>query len=156
MSRARTRPSQPRPACRPEGDLTAWPEQRYACRCGEELRMARTSLAINDWAYETLSGQRYRDDRPPLLRDDPARWWKELRRRMAAGDMRAAQIYSTVTAAEDLGFSPWRHYHHPVTTLTATPDRQPPYCCGSPMWASPDGWACRVTRRLFPYATAAR
>ncbi|MEU9505337.1 hypothetical protein AB0D32_03510 [Micromonospora sp. NPDC048170] len=91
MSRARTR-SLPRPACRPEGDLTAWREQRYACRCGEELRKVRMGLALNDWAHETLSGQRYRDDRPPLLRDDPARWWDELRRRMAGGDMRGPDL----------------------------------------------------------------
>jgi len=154
MSRSRSRWSTPPPTCHPEGDLTAWPEQRYACACGEELRMVRTSPQINDWTEETLSGQRYRDDRPPLLRDDPARWWAELRRRMAAGDMRAAQLYSTVTAAEDLGFSPWLHYHHPVTTLSAPPERRPPFCCGSPMWASPDGWACRVTHRLFPYTSA--
>ncbi|WFE59565.1 hypothetical protein [Micromonospora sp. WMMD712] len=154
MSEARSR-SSPQPACHPDGDLTAWPEQRYACDCGEELRAARMGPRINDWIYETLSGQRYRDDRPQLLRDDPARWWRELRRRMADGDMRATQLYSTVTAAENLGLTPWWHYHHPVTTLTASPARRPPFCCGSPMWVSPDGWACRVTGRLFPYLPAA-
>ncbi|MBX7269571.1 hypothetical protein KIF24_28555 [Micromonospora sp. Llam7] len=154
MSRGRSRWSTPQPTCNPEGDLTAWPEQRYACDCGEELRLVRMSQGINDWAHETLSGQRHRDDRPSLLREDPARWWDELRRRMAAGDMRAAQIYSSVSAAEDLGWNLWRHYHHPATTLTDRPDRQPPYCCESPMWASPDGWACRVTHRLFRYTSA--
>lgn len=155
MPRSRSRPSPPA-ACRPDGDLTALPPQRYACRCGEELRPVRTSPGINDWAYETLSGQRRRDDRPPLLREDPARWWGELRRLTAAGDMRAARIYTTVTAVEDLGFNLWWHYHHPGRPLTALPQRRPPFCCGSPMWASPDGWACRVTHRLFPYTPEAR
>jgi hypothetical protein len=117
--------------------------------------VARVSPGINDWAYETLSGQRCRDDRPQLLREDPARWWAQLRSRMAAGDMRAAQLYSTLTAAEDLGFSPGRHYHYPVRTLTGPPDGPPPFCCGSPMWASPDGWACRVSHRVFPYTPTA-
>lgn len=154
MSRGRYR-SSPQPACCPDGDLTDWPEQRYACHCGEELRMVRSGPGINDWTHETLSGQRYRDDRPPMLREDPARWWGDLRRRVAAGDKQAAQEYSTLTAAGDLGASPGQHYHRPETQLTAPPDRRPPFCCGSPMWASPDGWACRVTHRLFPYAPAA-
>jgi hypothetical protein len=116
------------------------------------MRCARASATVNDWAYETLDGQRCRDDRPPAMRADPAAWWADLRRRMAAGDMRAAQLYSTLTAREALGFSTWIHVHYPRTRITASTDRACPYCCGSPMWASPDGWACRITRRLFAYA----
>ncbi|ROO52739.1 hypothetical protein EDC02_7680 [Micromonospora sp. Llam0] len=151
MSRGHVRPAQQQPECRPRGDLTPLPEQRYVCRCGEELRLVRASAEINDWAHETLSGQRYRDDRSALLREDPARWWAQLRQRMAAGDMRAAQLYSTLTAAEDLGWGPGWHYHRPEKTLTGPPEQPPPVCCGRPMWASPDGWACRVTLRVFPY-----
>ncbi|MDG4795418.1 hypothetical protein [Micromonospora sp. WMMD1082] len=151
MSKRRVRPAQQQPECQPRGDLRPLPEQRYVCRCGEELRLVRAGPRINDWAHVTLSGQRYRDDRPALLREDPARWWAQLRQRMAAGDMRAAQLYSTLTAAEILGGSPGRHYHHPEKTLTPPLEQPPPFCCEQPMWASPDGWACRVTRRVFPY-----
>lgn len=140
----------PPPPCEPTGDMSPLPEQRYECKCGEDLRLVRMSPGVNDWSHETLTGERVRDDRPQLMRDDPEAFWNGLRERMAAGDMWAAQIYSSLTARLALGGNPGYHYHYPDRTLTE-PVGEPPYCCKMPMWASPDGWACRVSGQLFPY-----
>jgi hypothetical protein len=113
------------------------------------VTLVRTAPTVNDWAEVSLDGIRYVDRAPALLRTDPARWWAEL----AARDI---GTYSTLKAAVDLGHYSWFHHHRAVRWQEGPEiDRTPPHCHGSPMWASPDGWQCRVMRRLFAYTEAA-
>jgi len=153
MRRATTRPTL---TCTPIGDMLAWPEEHYRCvgdDCDAIIRHVRAALNVNDWADETLSGERVRDDRPKLLRDDPKRWWDELAAAMLAGDDRAGNAYSVLSGLGDYsGMRTMSHYHRAGERIAPRPDREPPFCCSSPMWASPDGWACRKSGRVFPYA----
>ncbi|MEU4568636.1 hypothetical protein [Micromonospora sp. NPDC023956] len=99
-----------------------------------------------EWAMVDPDGNAYRDDTPAELKADPKGWWD----RLAAADPGA---YSNLLARVQLGHWSWYHAHRAEPT---EPYAGPvPFCCDSPMWASPRGWACRVTGDLFPYEAAA-
>lgn len=148
MSRARagraTRPVLPAP-CVPVGELAPPSEQAHTCRCGERV-YPRREASRNEWEYATAAGERVRDDRPAALVADPAAWWA----RLAQVDI---NTYSGLKARVDLGYWSWFHPHDANSSTPLAPEdaARVPWCCGSPMWASPDGWACRVNRQLFPY-----
>lgn len=140
-----------RKACAPIGSLIQPPDSDHYCRCGERLVASRCPDR-NDWRHLTADGEAVRDDRPPALSADPDKWWDDL----ARNDIHA---YSSLRAATDLGQLAWFHHHLPDSAATGrlAPDRQPvevPFCCNQPMWASPDGWACRVSGDLFRYTAA--
>lgn len=131
--------------CNPTGPLTSPVIPLGLCRCGAVLTHVRTAPTVNDWADATLDGERHQDRAPALLREDPARFWAELAERDIA-------TYSTLSAAVKLGHWSWFHIHRQERQLPTTEPRvDPPFCHGQPMWASPDGWQCRVMRRLFAY-----
>lgn len=113
----------------------------------------RAGANLNDWIEVDSKGRhRVIDGAPEGYYEDPAKWWNDLREAMAAGVPGAAEFYSTFKARLDLGgLEPWVHIHLIGERVGPRPDRDPPFCCGSPMWASPDGWACRVNGRVFPY-----
>lgn len=130
--------------CVPSGDLAPWPERFGLCSCGVIVHLVRAAPTVNDWAEESLDGERAVDHAPALLREDPAAWWELL----AARDIAR---YSTLRAAVTLGHWSWWHVHRAQTWAAWCAERVPPYCCRAPMWASPDGWQCRSSGLLFRY-----
>lgn len=98
------------------------------------------------------------DTRPFDYKSDPQGFWDGLAKRMADGDMRAAQIYSTLKAAEGLNALLWWHVHRaghpteiPVVFHSFDLRQMPPYCCNYPMWSRPSGWHCRINKTSFDY-----
>lgn len=130
--------------CSPVGPLGAPIFGEWECRCGERLRLARMSPGVNDWRHVDRQGMSHRDETPDGLKTDPVGWWQ----RLADTDLNA---YSVLKASMGLGGTPFIHYHAPARPVGVHERKPPPYCCGSPMWASPDGWQCRVNGTLFPY-----
>lgn len=154
MARTRTRltPAPPAP-CAPVGDLTPWPTESYRCAddaCTSILRHVRAGRHLNDWIAVDENGEHERYDGPALLRSDPKAWWDTLTAAMLAGDDRAGNLYALMATGGDFTGRRWEHIHRCGDRVEARPDREPPYCCTSPMWASPDGWACRVSGQVFP------
>ena len=95
-----------------------------------------------------VTGLAHVDQAPQALRDDPAKWWADL----AEHDIRS---YSVLKAAVDLGYWSWYHIHRTEAGTAPAHTGTTPFCCGSPMWAAPDGWVCRVagyTTIRRPYA----
>lgn len=122
------------------------PKQIHHCRCGKRV-YSRRAEGQNDWVYATASGETIRDDRPIGLVTDPAGWWEKL----ASEDI---NTYSSLSAATALGYWSWLHIHDSNSSVPLS-DRAAaklPWCCNSPMWSSPDGWVCRITKRIFPYS----
>jgi hypothetical protein len=151
---ARTRNHPARPAvCAPDGDMTPWPTEAYHCAddaCTAILRPRKAGPALNDWIYVDENGNHSRYDGPPLLRTDPKRWWDGLAAAMHAGDDRAGNLYSLMTMGGDFSGRRWEHIHRAGERMSARPDRDPPFCCTQPMWASPAGWVCRRSGHVFP------
>lgn len=143
-----TRPRAPKPPalapCAPSGPMAAplWAMRPAQCRCGVAVYPVRMAPGVNDWAWATASGERVRDDRPAALCADPKQWWADL----AENNIGA---YSGLSAAIALGHWAWFHNHGPDKPM---PHDGPavrfdvPWCHDSPMWASPDGWVCRVAK----------
>jgi hypothetical protein len=152
VARTRTAPA-PRPVCAPDGDMTPWPTERYRCTdnaCTAILRHARAGRTLNDWTDVDENGEHTRYDGPPLLRIDPKAWWDKLTADMLAGDDRAGNLYALMTMGGDFTGRRWVHIHRCGERIDPRPDRDGPTCCKQPMWASPDGWACRVSGQVFP------
>lgn len=129
--------------CVPTGPLTSFHDLPSVCRCGALLRTVRMAPTVNDWHEVDDQGRVHIDEAPEGLREDPKRWWAELFER-------SPQAYSTLKAAVAFGHHSWFHIHR-ADRHALGPTPLPPFCHGSPMWASPDGWQCRVMRRLFAY-----
>lgn len=132
-----------------------WPEERYRCgdrTCSATVHHVRAGSHLNDWIAVDEHGSHTRDDRPALLREDPKAWWDGLASAMLAGDDRAGNTYSIMSSLGDWYGRRWVHIHRAGERVDPRPDREPPWCCSSPMWASPDGWACRKSGQVFAYA----
>lgn len=132
--------------------MAPWPDETYRCTCGEVVVYRRTADNANEWSAETLDGRRYRREYSVAgLRNvpqdrTPDEWLIELRAACAT-DPRAAGVYSQLLASLQLGqYSMW-HNHRAAERIDPRPDRDPPFCCASPMRWSPDGWRCRVNSR---------
>lgn len=152
--RRRPTPLPPPPdPCRPTGDMTPWPVEYYRCAdttCPSVIHHTRAGTHLNDWIDVDDNGSHIRDDRPALLRDDPKAWWDKLAADMLAGDDRAGNLYAIMSMGGDISGRRWIHIHRAGDRINPRPDRDGPTCCQQPMWASPDGWACRVSRQVFP------
>lgn len=146
--------------------LAGAPSCRYWCVCGVELWPVRMGPTVNDWAYQDAQGQRRAWRGPASHPDDPYGYLEHVRslfydertRKCLTGPRAdwAACEYSSLSAMLSLGGSLW-HHHRVDTNRTERLSDDPwkcPECCGSPMWASPDGWACRVQGTLFAYLEA--
>jgi hypothetical protein len=133
--------------CHPDAPLIEPGHRDSECMvCGEILTIRRNTL-INDWEYVGADGFTTAYTGPPEYREDPAGFWE----RLAATNMGA---YSALTAREKLGMLGWWHTHTPGRAVGDPVVAVVPETCGQPMWASPDGWVCRVHKELFPYETA--
>jgi hypothetical protein len=112
-------------------------------RCGRPLVGGGVCGAKLTWEYVDEFGSTVYDQTPPGLLADPKKWWADLAERDIA-------TYSAHRAAVDLMCFSWWHVHQPAPV---DHDYGPvPSTCGQPMWAGPDGWACRVHGEVFPYA----
>jgi hypothetical protein len=143
-------------ACRPRGSLAAPVFTPTVCRCGELVEPVH--VGGPEWSYADAAGRTWLDLSPAGWRDNPAAWWD----RLAQNDIGA---YSLLRARQSLGMLGWSHHHSAGSTApyavtgprwsTLDPSRaDPPFCHGSPMWASPAGWVCRgagYRSTPFPY-----
>ncbi|MGI5245436.1 hypothetical protein [Dactylosporangium sp. CA-139066] len=72
-------------------------------------------------------------------------WLNELR-----DQPNMVNVYSQLKCSLELGQYATCHEHLPEGgPLEGRPDRDPPFCCGSPMRWAPDGWVCRVAGTVF-------
>jgi hypothetical protein len=148
----RRRPAAPpRPACAPTGDRTRPDLGTRACRfCPTVLHhiavAAERRGRLDDWTYVDEQGRHYVDSTPAELRADPKGWWDNLAKTNIGA-------YSSLKVRFDLGGSPFVHVHIPGERVGEHVHVDPPFCCGSPMYAGPDGWFCRVARTRIDYTT---
>lgn len=144
--------------CVPVGTLEPWTFGPRLCRCGEKVWPVRCSPGINDWSYADATGAvlQTRNAVAGLANVPQDRsldaWLVELRAQVK-DDPKAAGVYSQLTASLALGQYSTYHLHSATGEFVGEdrPTRACPECHGSPMWASPDGWQCRVTKRMFDY-----
>lgn len=148
---------QPTPVpCAPVGALSAPDYDRstcpsghaYACECGEALRFQYDATGL-DGSYVDDSGVSIVSLAPELWKRDPKAFIEELQRTNMAA-------YSAWSAAYNLGMWPAHHLHRPVSCahLPHKPSTLP-WCCEMPMYLARDGWRCRVSKTLFPFAEEA-
>ncbi len=139
----------PSVSCSPRGSL-AEPENtdRWRCRCGAVLRLI--PYGEHDWKLVDEAGRGEINDTPAGLAANPVQWWADL----AQDDI---NTYSMLRAHLALGqTAPWIHVHIVQERLTPLLSANVvPWCCGSPMNATPSGWRCRVKRRTYGYAQLA-
>jgi hypothetical protein len=142
MARRKVAASAP---CQPVGDMRPWPMLPEACACGETL-YPRPTQNGREWNNLTADGKMFRDDAPAALREDPAKWWKDLAENNIGS-------YSVLRGAVIVGHWSWFHVHRPISRPGRDPrigdDREPPFCCKSPMRFTPAGWECRVSGQAF-------
>jgi hypothetical protein len=141
----------PRPACAPTGGRARPDLGTRACRfCPAVLHHVAVAPErrgrLDDWTYVDEQGRHYVDNTPAGLRDDPKGWWDNL----AKTNINA---YSSLKVRFDLGGSPFVHVHIPGERIGEHVRVDPPFCCGSPMYAGPDGWFCRIARTRIDYTT---
>lgn len=136
-----------RPPC--TATAAAPPHDRHLCRCGAVLHPV--PRGDHDWRWVDQEGHLEVDRTPPGLVEDPEAWWAAL----AARDI---HTYSSLRAQLALGCNqPWVHIHNPYVRITDPPPPELiPWCCATPMHATPTGWRCRVTGTTNPYTTDER
>lgn len=128
-----------KPPCTPTGSLADPNLPRdacasghpYVCDCGAALRHQWQADGM-DWYVVDADGRSFIDRTPP------PEWWQTLPERDIG-------LYSNLTAAMNLGASPFVHVHHarscwdlPHVAVDV------PTCCAMPMRLVRDGWVCRV------------
>jgi hypothetical protein len=141
----------PRPDCAPIGGRARPTLGERACRfCPASLHPVAVAPQhrgrLDDWTYVDEQDRHHIDSTPPELTADPKGWWDNL----AKANILA---YSSLKVRFDLGGSPFIHMHVPGDRIGGHVHVDPPFCCGSPMYAGADGWFCRVARTRIDYTT---
>lgn len=127
--------------CTPSGPLSPIELPLRSCDCGAVLHAVP---AGPEWTYLDEAGKAGVDNSPQALRDDPKAWWDQL----ATDDI---GTYSRLSAAVNLGYYSFHHYHHASGPSVGGP-YVVPECHEMPMQYVPDGWRCRVEGVVFPLA----
>lgn len=138
------------PTCRPAGPTQALPVSASRCTCGAELTPVPSATLADDWDYVDAQGRTSVPIGPPGYEGDP---WGYLTWLVTSSAWPgSAQAYSSLACALGVGFAHWTHHHRPVRTRGAEGEPAPlPFCCARPMRATPLGWSCRESGRMFPY-----